>query len=104
MPEWETSGRQPEWALMYAFHDAFRHDLDALLATGVGPAAVRTRWAIFSAQPKFHHTDEDQVMWPPVRAKLPATPIGRPCWTRSRLSMPSTNFRRPLWPRPDLIN
>ena len=74
MPEQETSGRQPEWVLMYAFHDAFRRDLDALLVTGAGPAAVRTRWAIFSDQPQFHHTAEDQVMWPPVRAKLAGDP------------------------------
>ena len=40
-----TGGRLPEWALMYALHDAFRRDLDALAATRAGPDAIRARWA-----------------------------------------------------------
>jgi hypothetical protein len=66
----ETADRLPEWALMYVLHDAFRRDLDALVATRADPAAVRARWAIFRDQLVFHHTAEDQVMWPPVRARL----------------------------------
>ena len=30
MPEQETAGRQPGWALIYALHDAFRRDLGTL--------------------------------------------------------------------------
>jgi hypothetical protein len=42
MPEQETAGRQPEWALMYALYDALRRNLGALLAARASPAAVRT--------------------------------------------------------------
>ena len=42
MPEQETAGRQPGWALMYALHDTLRRDLGALLAACANPAAVRT--------------------------------------------------------------
>ena len=50
MPEQETAGRQPEWALMYAPHDALRRDLgaaahppqnDGKQAVGSGAGAVR---------------------------------------------------------------
>jgi hypothetical protein len=68
--------RLPEWALMYALHDAFRRDLDALAATRAGPDAIRARWAIFRDQLQFHHIAEDQVMFPPVRAKLAGNPDG----------------------------
>lgn len=77
MTEQQTaSGRLPEWAIMYALHDAFRRDLDALLATKATPTAVRARWAVFRDQLQFHHIAEDQVMWPPVRAKLAGDPDG----------------------------
>ena len=42
MPEQEAAGRQPEWALMYALHDALRRDLGALQAARPSPPAVRT--------------------------------------------------------------
>jgi hypothetical protein len=42
MTENGTAHRLPEWALMYALHDAFRRDLDALLPTRASRAAVRT--------------------------------------------------------------
>jgi iron-sulfur cluster repair protein YtfE (RIC family) len=70
MPEQQTARRLPEWALMYALHNAFRRDLDALAATRASPAAIRARWAIFCDQLQFHHLAEDQVMWPPVRVRL----------------------------------
>src|SRR6516225_4581656 len=71
-----TGARLPEWALMYALHDAFRRDLDALAATSASPDAIRARWAVFRDQLQFHHTAEDQVMWPPVRARLAKDPDG----------------------------
>lgn len=66
----------PEWTIMYVLHDAFRRDLDAMLATVASPAAVRVRWTVFRDQLEFHHTAEDQVMWPPVRARLADDPAG----------------------------
>ena len=76
MTEQQTASRLPEWALMYALHDAFRRDLDALLATRASPTAVRARWAVFRDQLQFHHIAEDQLMWPPTRAKLAGDPDG----------------------------
>jgi hypothetical protein len=76
MTQQSAGSRLPEWTVMYALHDAFRRDLDAMLAAKAGPAAVRARWAVFRDQLEFHHTAEDQVMWPPVRAKLAGDPDG----------------------------
>jgi Hemerythrin HHE cation binding domain len=71
-----AASRLPEWTIMYVLHDAFRRDLDAMLATVASPAAVRARWTVFRDQLDFHHTAEDQVMWPPVRARLAGDPDG----------------------------
>jgi hypothetical protein len=68
--------RLPEWAIMYALHDAFRRDLDALLDTSARPAIVRAHWAVFRGQLRLHHIAEDRVMWPPARAKLAGDPDG----------------------------
>jgi hypothetical protein len=77
MTDQQTTGRRlPEWALMYVIHDAFRRDLQALEATQAGLPAVRARWAVFADQLHFHHLAEDQVMWPPVRARLAGDPDG----------------------------
>lgn len=62
--------RRRDWLLMNALHDAFRRDLDQLMHSTAGEAAVRTRWQIFRGQLHFHHTAEDTEMWPPVRARL----------------------------------
>ncbi|HZR52128.1 MAG TPA: hemerythrin domain-containing protein [Streptosporangiaceae bacterium] len=70
------SPRLPEWAIMYALHDAFRRDLDALLDTSARPAIVRARWAVFRGQLRLHHIAEDRVMWPPARARLAGDPDG----------------------------
>jgi len=77
MTEQQATGcRLKEWALMYALHDAFLRDLDALAATRAGPDALRARWAVFRDQLQFHHIAEDQVMWPPLRARLAGDPDG----------------------------
>ena len=78
MTEPATTGRSrsSDWTLMHAQHDAFRRDLDDLLATSAGRSAVRARWAVFRDQLRFHHTAEDGAMWPPVRAKLTSDPAG----------------------------
>lgn len=62
--------RRQDWLLMNALHDAFRRDLDQLMRTTAGQAAVRSRWQTFRGQLHFHHTAEDTEMWPPVRARL----------------------------------
>jgi hypothetical protein len=72
----EQVTRRPEWAIMYAFHDAFRRDLDELQAARAYSAAVRARWDNFSEQLHFHHVAEDEAMWPLVKAKLTANPEG----------------------------
>ena len=71
-----TGPASSDWTLMNAQHDAFRRDLDGLLATSAGRSAVRVRWAVFRDQLHFHHTAEDTAMWPPVRAKLTGDPAG----------------------------
>lgn len=71
-----AGSRLPEWAIMYALHDAFRRDLDALLDISARPAIVRARWAVFRGQLRLHHIAEDRVMWPPARAKLAGDPDG----------------------------
>jgi hypothetical protein len=77
MTEQQSAGsRLPEWTIMYALHDAFRRDLETMLAPNAGPAVVRARWANFRDQLEFHHTAEDEVMWPPVRARLAGDPDG----------------------------
>jgi hypothetical protein len=68
--------RLPEWMIMYALHDAFRRDLDEMEAAAASPADVRARWVVFRDQLEFHHTAEDEVMWPPVRARLAGDPDG----------------------------
>ncbi|MDR0342452.1 MAG: hemerythrin domain-containing protein [Nocardiopsaceae bacterium] len=71
-----TRDRRDDWTLMNALHDAFRRDLYQLLHTTAGPAAVQARWQVFRGQLHFHHTAEDTVMWPAVRAKLTGDPAG----------------------------
>jgi hypothetical protein len=61
MPEQETAGRQPEWALMYALHDALRRDLDALPAARASPAAVRTRTASDPGTCALAHSSSNSV-------------------------------------------
>jgi Hemerythrin HHE cation binding domain len=78
MTEHDTLRRdcREDWILMNALHDAFRRDLDQLLDTTAGDAAVHSRWQLFRDQLHFHHTAEDTAMWPPVRAKLAGNPGG----------------------------
>jgi len=72
----QVARRLPEWAIMYALHDAFRRDLDALLAASANSAAVRARWDNFREQLHFHHVAEDEAMWPLVKARLASNPKG----------------------------
>ena len=61
-----------DFSFMYAAHDAFTRDL-ARLAAAAGRGAepsVRAGWATFSRQLSVHHTAEDTVLWPALRAKV----------------------------------
>jgi hemerythrin-like domain-containing protein len=59
---------------MYAAHDAFTRDLrrlaDAVEAGRTAEAAVRAGWATFKNQLIFHHTAEDNWLWPALREKV----------------------------------
>lgn len=69
----------PDLTLMYATHDAFRRDLGLLAAAaedrGTAPgSAFRTGWETFQTFLTIHHTAEDKVLWPMMRAKLAEEP------------------------------
>jgi hemerythrin HHE cation binding domain-containing protein len=59
-----------DFTMMYATHDAFRRDLDRLVAASAAGAArtaeVRAGWENFKAQLTLHHTVEDTELWPRV--------------------------------------
>ena len=54
-----------EFTAMEVFHHALRRDLAALEAD-----FDRDRWRNFRFQLHFHHTSEDLLLWPVVRAKI----------------------------------
>ncbi|MFF9621194.1 hemerythrin domain-containing protein [Streptomyces griseosporeus] len=66
----------PDLTLMYATHDAFRRDLELLTAAARSADAAapgspfRTGWETFQRFLIIHHTAEDNVLWPLLRAKL----------------------------------
>jgi iron-sulfur cluster repair protein YtfE (RIC family) len=65
-----------DFTLMYAFHDAFRRDLqrlgDAAAADRAGAPAARAGWATLKKQLHLHHLAEDTSIWPVLRAKINA--------------------------------
>jgi iron-sulfur cluster repair protein YtfE (RIC family) len=66
---------QSSWPLANAvIHEAFRRDLDQLLATTASRRAVRARWKVFCDQLRFHLGAEDAALWPPVQVKLTGDP------------------------------
>jgi hypothetical protein len=73
-----TQTGEIDFTLMYATHDAFRHDLERLArecAAGradTGP--VRAAWQNFTRQLRLHHTVEDTVLWPRVLAAVADRP------------------------------
>jgi iron-sulfur cluster repair protein YtfE (RIC family) len=75
-PATTRRSRSSDWTPMHVQHDAFRRDLDGLLATSAGRTGVWARWTMLRDQLRFHHTAEDTAMWPPVRAKLTGNPAG----------------------------
>jgi iron-sulfur cluster repair protein YtfE (RIC family) len=65
---------QVDFTFMYAAHDAFRRDLrrlaGAVEAGRTAEPAVRAGWATFKNQLHVHHTAEDNLLWPALRAKI----------------------------------
>jgi iron-sulfur cluster repair protein YtfE (RIC family) len=65
---------QVDFTFMYAAHDAFHRDLrrlaGAVEADRTAEPAVRTGWATFKSQLHVHHTAEDDLLWPALRAKV----------------------------------
>jgi iron-sulfur cluster repair protein YtfE (RIC family) len=62
--------------IMLAAHDAFRRDLTRLARTASvahDPArreSVQAGWELFKRQLLMHHTAEDEIIWPALRARL----------------------------------
>jgi hemerythrin-like domain-containing protein len=64
--------------IMIAAHDAFRRDLTRLARTAsaanlsdpVRRQSVAAGWDLFKRQLHLHHTTEDEVIWPALRARL----------------------------------
>jgi hypothetical protein len=67
----------PDVTMMFVVHNAFRRDLNRMQAAAAqadDPAArtaLRAGWATFSRYLTVHHTAEDEMLWPPMRTKLP---------------------------------
>jgi iron-sulfur cluster repair protein YtfE (RIC family) len=63
-----------DFTFMYAAHDAFHRDLRRLAAAveagRTAEPAVRAGWATFKNQLHVHHTAEDELLWPALRAKV----------------------------------
>jgi iron-sulfur cluster repair protein YtfE (RIC family) len=67
--------------IMIAAHDAFRRDVVSLARTAsaanlADPARARSvaaGWTIFKRQLHLHHTAEDELIWPMLRARLEAS-------------------------------
>jgi hemerythrin-like domain-containing protein len=67
-----------DMTMMFVMHDALRRELDHIArvtaSSSDDPRRVlrtATGWAMFKSYLHVHHTTEDQLMWPPVRASLP---------------------------------
>ena len=78
MSQQQVTGRdtRADWVIMQAVHDAFRRDLDDMIGAAKRGQAPRGRWAVFRDQLTYHHTAEDEALWPAVRAKLAGDPDG----------------------------
>jgi iron-sulfur cluster repair protein YtfE (RIC family) len=66
-----------DMTMMFVFHDALRRELErmarATARTDDDPKHIlRTAagWEMFKAYLHVHHTTEDELLWPPVRASL----------------------------------
>lgn len=61
-----------DFAAMYADHDSFTADVEALIKAAQADQPLSTDavavWERFSQQLHNHHTAEDELLWPSVRA------------------------------------
>jgi hypothetical protein len=57
-----------DFTMMYATHNAFRRDLDRLIAAAdagvTGSPQIRAGWENFKKQLHLHHSVEDTYLWP----------------------------------------
>jgi hypothetical protein len=67
-----------DFTMMYAAHDAFRRDTARLAraadSTTGDLRAFRAGWTTFTYYLHVHHSAEDSVLWPPLRAKMDSAP------------------------------
>ena len=67
--------------IMIAAHDALRRDLVSLARTATAASladpgkarSVAAGWTVFKRQLHLHHTAEDELIWPALRARLGAS-------------------------------
>ncbi|GAA1360473.1 hemerythrin domain-containing protein [Streptomyces beijiangensis] len=68
-----------DFTMMYVTHDAFRRDLDRLVAAAAAGRAtgsgVRAGWDNFKRQLHLHHSVEDSDLWPRVQVKAAGSPL-----------------------------
>ncbi|WP_329125604.1 hemerythrin domain-containing protein [Streptomyces sp. NBC_01465] len=68
-----------DFTMMYVTHDAFRRDLDRLVAAAAAGRAtgpqVREGWENFKRQLHLHHSVEDSELWPRMQAKAGKSPL-----------------------------
>ncbi|MEV0090920.1 hemerythrin domain-containing protein [Streptomyces sp. NPDC050738] len=68
-----------DFTMMYATHDAFRRDLDRLVAAASAGRATDPRvlagWENFKHQLHLHHSVEDSDLWPRVRNGAADSPL-----------------------------
>ncbi|WP_063820499.1 hemerythrin domain-containing protein [Nocardia aobensis] len=66
----------PNVMMMIVVHNAFRRDLTRMQAAAAEAddratrAALRKTWTTFSRYLSVHHLAEDEMLWPPLQAKL----------------------------------
>jgi hypothetical protein len=71
---------RPDVTMMFLVHSAFRRDLARMqvAAAQADDPVVRTAlgagWSTFSRYLTVHHVAEDDMLWPPMRAKLRGRP------------------------------
>jgi hypothetical protein len=69
---------RPDVTMMYVVHKAFRRELSRMQAAAAQAdnpdmhQALHDSWTTFSRYLTIHHTAEDEMLWPPMRAKLGA--------------------------------
>ena len=69
------------WTMMYAMHAALRRELECIARVTARPDddpkhVLRTAagWEMFKSYLAVHHTAEDDMLWPPMRAALDGDP------------------------------